>query len=476
MKQFGDVKVLWKHLNHQHQINTKSKTKIICGQPNCNILFYSGYAYKRHLQAFHEQPHAQIQPQEIETEPAREIHVEDPPSSEEEDHEIDEADPVNPKTADQIAQDIQDATASYVATYKEATVPSSTVQKFLNTTREYVGTVVNTLETAAAPILEDVHNKILPSDDKVQHFKAVVNVLKDPIGTSGFSTEYRQKQFAIKSGSLIMPKQVDLGEIHKKRVNRYTGRTEEKPTTESFQYVPIGPNLKQFLEQRGYMKNIIQHQQNDAEDDIIQTYRDGTCYKENENQDRNIMDIEILLYNDDFETGNPLGPKKGKQKVLGIYMSVISLPEKYQSKLENILLVAVAKSSFVAKYGINTILDPIIVDLESLYATGLDINAHGEFQGRVRPKLFQAVGDNLALNTVLGFVSCFTANYFCRYCKTHRLETQLQLAENQESLRTEDDIDDDAERQDVPQTGVNRSSSLNKAPRPFKSEMHFGNP
>ena len=149
MKQFGDVKLLWKHLNIQHRINTKSNTRIVCSQSSQDI-FYSGYAYKGHLQRFHNQ--AEDQPQEVEPGPAGDIPVVDQPHGEQGEHEYEIAEdkPVNPKTVDEIAHEIQDATALYVATYKGETVPSVTVQRFLDKRREFVGTVVDMLESVAA--------------------------------------------------------------------------------------------------------------------------------------------------------------------------------------------------------------------------------------------------------------------------------------------------------------------------------------
>jgi len=49
LKVFATIKLLWKHLRNTHQITTKSKTRVVCG--NCSQVYYTGYGYKRHLQA-----------------------------------------------------------------------------------------------------------------------------------------------------------------------------------------------------------------------------------------------------------------------------------------------------------------------------------------------------------------------------------------------------------------------------------------
>ena len=222
---------------------------------------------------------------------------------------------------------------------------------------------------------------------------------------------------------------------------------------ETFQYVPIEANLKLFLEQPGYMSNITDYKQNASREDyVVKSYLDGLYYKAKNNQvlDKS-MTIDLLLYNDEFETANPLGSKKGKHKVLGIYISLICLPRKFQAKLDNIL-VALAKSSVVSKYGINAILAPLTNELECLYTRGMTINSPGEFVGNIKPKIFQSIGDNLALNTILGFTTS----------KTRKADTHHQTVEDKTSLRTQNGIGDDIEVNDVSKTGLKMSSQLNQ--------------
>ena len=245
-------------------------------------------------------------------------------------------------------------------------------------------------------------------------------------------------------------------------MNKTTGRTEQKEYEQTFQYVPIARNLKQLLEQPGYMSSIVNEQLINSEDHIFESYRDGSYYKKQCNDEqREGISIDLLLYNDDFQTVNPLGSKKDKGKVLGVYLSVLSLPGKYRSRLDNILLVALAQTTLVSKYGINAILRPIVDDLQQLHTNGLYVNIPGEFEGHVIPRLHQAIGDNLALNTALGFAGSFSANFFCRFCKAHKSVTQRQVVEDEMLLRTETTINADIEVQNVTTTGLQRSSSLN---------------
>ena len=351
---------------------------------------------------------------------------------------------------DQSEDELKDATAVYIANLKDSSIPSSSAQKILSLSRELIGSVVCTIEKAAAPLLEDISRNVIPCKDEVETFQSTLNTLKDPIQSFKLSTEYQQTQFAIKADALVKPKEKVLGHVYKEKIDKITGRTEQILSDETFQYVPIEANLKLFLEQPGYMSNITDYKQNASREDyVVKSYLDGLYYKAKNNQvlDKS-MTIDLLLYNDEFETANPLGSKKGKHKVLGIYISLICLPRKFQAKLDNIL-VALAKSSVVSKYGINAILAPLTNELECLYTRGMTINSPGEFVGNIKPKIFLSIGDNLALNTILGFTTSFSANYFCRFCKTRKADTHHQTVEDKTSLRTQNGIGDDIEVNDV---------------------------
>lgn len=58
--------------------------------------------------------------------------------------------------------------------------------------------------------------------------------------------------------------------------------------------------------------------------------------------------------------------------------------------------------------------------------------------------LLLILGDNLGLNSILGFDESFQANYFCRFCKTHKNETRYQTIEDKKSLRNLNNYNDDS--------------------------------
>lgn len=67
------------------------------------------------------------------------------------------------------------------------------------------------------------------------------------------------------------------------------------------------------------------------------------------------------------------------------------------------------------------------------------------------------LGDNLGLNTLLGFQESFSANSFCRFCKCLKSETQTLNS----TLRNKTNYTDDLITNNSTLTGVKFNSSLN---------------
>ncbi|XP_072045638.1 uncharacterized protein [Amphiura filiformis] len=228
----------------------------------------------------------------------------------------------------------------------------------------------------------------------------------------------------------------------------------------TFQYIPLSKLIKVYLEQPGMMESILSYQKV-GEDNILESYRDGQFYKDFFDEENELI-FPLLVYSDDFEPANPLGSRRGKHKLAAFYIQFLNIPQKKQSRLDNILLVALAETTRVAKYGIDDILKVLVNDLEKLYNDGVYIDSPGEFQGLVKPKLFQICGDNLGLHQLLGFACGFTANYPCRVCRAPRQICQEQVEEREDLLRTMHNFALDVEIANLSQTGVSRNGILNE--------------
>ena len=70
--------------------------------------------------------------------------------------------------------------------------------------------------------------------------------------------------------------------------------------------------------------------------------------------------LRLLLFNDEIEVKNPLGDIAGVYKLGMFYFSVLNPVIRHNSSLKNIFLVAVTFSEDIRRYGINSILKPIV--------------------------------------------------------------------------------------------------------------------
>lgn len=79
------------------------------------------------------------------------------------------------------------------------------------------------------------------------------------------------------------------------------------------------------------------------------------------------------------------------------------------------------------------------------------------------------MGDNLGLNSILGFAESFNATYYCRLCKTHKEVAQYDFEENRLRLKT---YFADVLLEDTSVTGIKEKSVWNKV-QYFSTESNF---
>lgn len=97
----------------------------------------------------------------------------------------------------------------------------------------------------------------------------------------------------------------------------------------------------------------------------------------------------------------------------------------------NVRLVALFYTEDLKMYGFDTILKPLINDLKILETKGIQLPFIDE---PLFGSVSQVTGDNLALNSLLGFVESLSATHWCRFCLTNKEEIQSVFSENNPGL------------------------------------------
>lgn len=167
---------------------------------------------------------------------------------------------------------------------------------------------------------------------------------------------------------------------------------------------------------------------------------------------QNKIVIPYFLYIDDAEINNPLGSHCNPVTFVYYSFPVIENCEIY--------LAALFEGKSYKQFGNEKCLFSLVREIKDLESNGIIIKT-SEGEKTVHFILGLILGDNLGINTVLGFTSSFSANYFCRFCKTVKTSTQKECVLNPALLRNENNYNTDLLQNDVAMTGIKESSILN---------------
>ena len=106
--------------------------------------------------------------------------------------------------------------------------------------------------------------------------------------------------------------------------------------------------------------------------------------------------MQLVLYDDDFGTVNPLGNKVSKYKVPAFYFVLGNIQAKYHSRLNDINSVLLSPPALIQKYGYQEIFLPSLDDIK-LQTLKFEGQEH-IFRGTVSV----VVADNLAAHALGG--------------------------------------------------------------------------
>ncbi|CAD6239436.1 GSCOCG00008686001-RA-CDS, partial [Cotesia congregata] len=152
--------------------------------------------------------------------------------------------------------------------------------------------------------------------------------------------------------------------------------------------------------------------------------------------------IPLNLYYDDFEVNDPLSSSAGIHKIVGLYFSIASLPPKFASTVDNIILAQVIYNSDYKEFGAERCFTEINNELNYLATKGITINVNGQNHS-IYFVLIGILGDNLALNSLFGYNESFISEYCCRFCRVPKCDAQKLTVENKNLLRTKQNYEED---------------------------------
>ena len=141
------------------------------------------------------------------------------------------------------------------------------------------------------------------------------------------------------------------------------------------QYIPLLLTLKCLLQHEDILTQVLRNGQ--SRDSLLRDYCDGLFYKGNALFRDHPNALQIIYYMDDFTLTNPFRDRGRKYKFCGNYYTLGNLEPKHRSKLDMIQLAILRRTTFIKKYGLGTILQPLLRDVTTLEREGIHVECDG---------------------------------------------------------------------------------------------------
>ncbi|XP_070525972.1 uncharacterized protein [Cardiocondyla obscurior] len=298
-----------------------------------------------------------------------------------------------------------------------------------NMSRKLIIKFINNIKSFYNTICFEALRKKCTNSEITNMFQIVEHVFDN------FKSEYMTLEYFQKNNYLIMPLQTTVDTYIKleniknvKKLKIYRGK---------LSVIPMKQVFKQFLELPKVYDSITLNVQNMINNfDLISIYT-GKIWDASINIYNDKIILPLVLFFDDVEINNPLGTHKNFNKLGAVYCSLACIPEEYASLLENIFLFQFHKYEDHKKLGNKKIFSLIIDEILFLCNNGIVVEVNKE-KKLIFFSLCYIAGDNLGLNTILGFSKSFNSSHCCRMCTISKTESKTQVNENIELLRTID--------------------------------------
>lgn len=311
--------------------------------------------------------------------------------------------------------------------------------------------IVNELDKTISPILAQEHKN---------EFDLLIKRFSNPF--DNIDTEHKYIKTLLERNLFQYPKEIHINNEIGSITDNYNPNLDIKISKGCI--MPIKFHIKSFFELPNILDQTLKNMDEIKQCSEIKNFINGKIWlKKIQNYSKNDIVIPMFLYLDSFEINNPLGSHAGQQSLTGVYYSFPTIPSHCLSSLQNIFVAMIFKSRDNKKFGNDSCLYNLVNELTDLATTGLEIITSNKVH-KVFIVLGLVLGDNLGLNTNLGFSKSFSSNYYCRFCKTHKSYASKNINIDDKLYRTIDNYKTDLEMNDCSLTGLNENSIFNNIP------------
>ncbi|KAF7987978.1 hypothetical protein HCN44_004794 [Aphidius gifuensis] len=341
---------------------------------------------------------------------------------------------INTSTYDKMLSHFQEnqfSKAEQVMTelYADPIIPRSLVQKVSLKFQEFYHQSIDDLKKYLEGLFTD--------DEKVN---CAINLFKKSFNK--INTEHKAMMHLEKRGVLIKP-EIKLVKtvLQLRRINL---RKTYKKVKINIITVPMKKLLKQFLELPNVFQTIKEYMDEKETElysspSIVSSMLHGENWRKIKSKYSDKLVLPLSIYTDDYEINNPLRSHKCLRKMTGIYYSISCLPSEFAGQLKNWFLAQKHKQQDYNCFHTSAnkkFFNNLSEEIKELQKEGIVVSVNGQ-KYHIFFHLAQLLGDNLALNQILGFNSTFNATYYCRICRASKKVYRQQLVENARLLRTQ---------------------------------------
>ncbi|XP_011859686.1 PREDICTED: uncharacterized protein LOC105557127, partial [Vollenhovia emeryi] len=326
------------------------------------------------------------------------------------------------------------------------------------------GSFLTILKEKVIDALKNCHAKVEVINSITEMFESLCNQFEH------LSTEHKRMTY-FQSISAYIPPESYCIDFRLERKNTKEG-VKPQMTQVTGQCISLRHVLKNFFELPDALNSTIHMQKVQSESDTIYNFVQCTRWRDVITKYYKKTDIvfPLLVYYDDFEPNNPLGPHS--EKIGAVYTAILCLPPECQSKLDNIFVALLFYANDRKQYGNKKIFAPLINELIYLESEGVLLNTI-EGKKRVYFATGLLTGDNLGIHSMCGFVESFSANVMCRFCKASKFLTATQCVEDSTLLRSSESYYNDLALQNPKLSGIKEECIFNNIPSVNIIEMPF---
>lgn len=355
---------------------------------------------------------------------------------------------------DEMFRSIQTDGISLVAELRaNSSIPYCVIPGIVESLNNVAHSVASLAQAEVLNILSETGVDSDIKDQIVGKFKSRLHNYQNPL--EFLSTVYRQDSFFQSHPLAATAEQVNFSP----RVESHSGVSRLKYDT--FEYVSVQKTLNSLLQNEQYVTALVQDKYKYG---YFTSFADGMNFKAHMLfSDRSKFSLMLQLFYDGLGVTNALRSHGSVHNIGVFYYTVKNLSDEFNSCFGNVHLLALCYTHDLTVHGFEPILNKFVAEIKQLSSVGFDGIFPVLGKCTVYASLCQVTSDNLALNSLLGFIESFSGSFFCTICYATSDDIQKYFTEEMFTRRSVQQYNKDLE--DLPMArsrGKNHSRGVKK--------------